>query len=66
MSKVDGIPALMELTVYGGQANPGGTFAKLVSLLSALPSLLSVSPFVPTPFLSASSLCPVLDLGELF
>lgn len=50
MSQVDVAPALMELTVHGeADADPGRTFAELVSLLFRTPpSPLSVSPFVPT------------------
>lgn len=49
MSKVDVAPALRELMVHGeAETDPGGTFAKLVSLLFLAPlSPLSVSPFVP-------------------
>lgn len=38
VSKVDVVPDFMELTVHkGAEADPGGTFAKLVFLLLALP-----------------------------
>lgn len=62
VSKADGVPALMELTVYGGaKAGPGGAATKPVSFLSVSPSPLSVSPCVPTLF--STPLLPALALG---
>lgn len=62
VSKVDVVPDLMELTVHrGAEADPGGTFAKLVFLLLALPSRLLLSPCVLA--LSSTPLLPALNLG---
>lgn len=54
MSKVDVVPALMELTVYrGAEADPGGTFTKLASALGIALSSFIVSA-CPGPFLNSS------------